>query len=91
MRILIVTDAWAPQINGVVRTLMRTHEELERLGQEVRIISPDLFANLPCPTYLEIRSRALPRGRPAVFLARLGGAVPEQPAAVPLRRLDHFA
>jgi len=60
MRILIVTDAWAPQINGVVRTLMRTRQELESLGQEVRIISPDLFTNLPCPTYPEIRLAVLP-------------------------------
>jgi glycosyltransferase involved in cell wall biosynthesis len=63
MRILIVTDAWAPQINGVVRTLMRTRQELEELGQEVRIISPDLFANLPCPTYPEIRLAVLPGRR----------------------------
>ena len=47
MRILIVTDAWAPQINGVVRTLTRTAEELERLGHEVRVISPDLFRTCP--------------------------------------------
>jgi hypothetical protein len=63
MRILIVTDAWAPQINGVVRTLLRTRQELEGLGQEVRIISPDLFANLPCPTYPEIRLAVLPGRR----------------------------
>ena len=41
MRILIVTDAWAPQINGVVRTLTRTRQELEGLGHEIRVISPD--------------------------------------------------
>ena len=63
MRILIVTDAWAPQINGVVRTLTRTRQELEQLGHDVRIISPDLFANLPCPTYPEIRLAVLPGRR----------------------------
>jgi len=63
MRILIVTDAWAPQINGVVRTLMRTRQELEGLGHAVRIVSPDLFANLPCPTYPEIRLAVLPGRR----------------------------
>ena len=63
MRILIVTDAWTPQINGVVRTLARTREELEGLGHEVRVISPDLFANLPCPTYPEIRLAVLPGRR----------------------------
>src|SRR5215471_11419199 len=63
MRILIVTDAWAPQINGVVRTLTRTRQELEGLGHEVRVISPDLFNNLPCPTYPEIRLAVLPGRR----------------------------
>src|SRR5215468_10459132 len=63
MRILIVTDAWAPQINGVVRTLTRTREELGALGHDVRIISPDLFAGLPCPTYPEIRLAVLPGRR----------------------------
>jgi glycosyltransferase involved in cell wall biosynthesis len=63
MRILIVTDAWAPQINGVVRTLLRTRQELEELGHELRVISPDLFANLPCPTYPEIRLAVLPGRR----------------------------
>jgi glycosyltransferase involved in cell wall biosynthesis len=63
MRILIVTDAWAPQINGVVRTLTRTRQELEGLGHEVRVISPDLFKNLPCLTYPEIRLAVLPGRR----------------------------
>jgi hypothetical protein len=36
MRILLVTDAWAPQVNGVVRTLEKTRETLESLGHEVR-------------------------------------------------------
>jgi glycosyltransferase involved in cell wall biosynthesis len=63
MRILIVTDAWAPQINGVVRTLMRTRQEVEGLGHPVRVISPDLFTNLPCPTYPEIRLAVLPGRR----------------------------
>lgn len=54
-RILIVTDAWAPQINGVVRTLCAVRKELEAYGHEVIVMSPDLFATLPCPTYPEIR------------------------------------
>jgi glycosyltransferase involved in cell wall biosynthesis len=60
MRIVIVTDAWHPQVNGVVRTLTRTREELTRLGHEVHVLSPDLFHNLPCPTYPEIRLAILP-------------------------------
>ncbi len=55
MRLALVTDAWAPQVNGVVRTLQRTKHELEQLGHRVEIISPDLFRTIPCPTYPEIR------------------------------------
>ncbi len=55
MKILIVTDAWAPQMNGVVRTLQTVRGELEREGHEVHVISPDLFRSVPCPTYGEIR------------------------------------
>jgi glycosyltransferase involved in cell wall biosynthesis len=55
MRIAIVTDAWSPQVNGVVRTLQATRAELERMGHKVLVISPDLFASMPCPTYPEIR------------------------------------
>jgi glycosyltransferase involved in cell wall biosynthesis len=63
MRILIATDAWQPQINGVVRTLTRTRQELEALGHEFRVISPDLFVNVACPTYPEIRLAILPSRR----------------------------
>src|SRR4029077_5302844 len=63
MRIAIVSDAWLPQINGVVRTLMRTMDELAVRGHETRMISPDLFRNLPCPTYSEIRLAVLPARR----------------------------
>ncbi len=55
MRIVIVTDAWAPQINGVVRTLQAVRAELERQGHDVLVISPDLYRSIPCPTYPEIR------------------------------------
>jgi glycosyltransferase involved in cell wall biosynthesis len=55
MRIVIVTDAWSPQINGVVRTLQSVRRELEMLGHVVEVIGPDRFVTLPCPTYPEIR------------------------------------
>ena len=55
MRILIVSDAWTPQVNGVVRTLQSVNGELERSGRDVRVLSPDLFRSVPCPTYPEIR------------------------------------
>ncbi|MFM9829236.1 MAG: glycosyltransferase family 4 protein, partial [Sphingomonas sp.] len=55
MRIAIATDAWNPQVNGVVRTLQSVRAELERQGHEVLIVSPDQFYSMPCPTYPEIR------------------------------------
>ena len=55
MRILIVSDAWEPQVNGVVRTLQATIGELRKAGHEVGVISPDLFRSVPCPSYPEIR------------------------------------
>lgn len=55
MKIAIVTDAWTPQVNGVVRTLQAVRAELEASGHEVLVVSPDLFRSLPCPTYPEIR------------------------------------
>lgn len=55
MRIAIVTDAWAPQVNGVVRTLQAVRRELEAIGHQVLVVSPDLYGSVPCPTYPEIR------------------------------------
>ncbi len=55
MRIVLVTDAWEPQVNGVVRTLRSISTELERLGHEVALLAPDRFRSFPCPTYPEIR------------------------------------
>ncbi len=55
MRVAIVTDAWVPQVNGVVRTLTAVRDELLALGHEVLILSPDRFLSVPCPTYPEIR------------------------------------
>ncbi|MEG3151931.1 glycosyltransferase family 1 protein [Sphingomonas sp. ZT3P38] len=55
MRIAIATDAWTPQVNGVVRTLQAVRAELERQGHQVMVVSPDLFYSMPCPTYPEIR------------------------------------
>ena len=55
MRILLATDAWAPQVNGVVRTLTRVVAELRQMDEQVEVISPDQFSTLPLPTYPEIR------------------------------------
>lgn len=54
-RLLIVSDAWHPQVNGVVRSIENTNRELTRMGVEVSMITPDGFRNIPCPTYPEIR------------------------------------
>ena len=54
MKIMIVSDAWEPQVNGVVRTLKMTRRELERAGHCVDIVSPLGFRSWPCPTYPEI-------------------------------------
>ena len=62
MRILLATDAWPPQVNGVVRTLKQLVPELEKLGHAVTVLSPDLFPGIPCPFYPEIRL-ALGAGR----------------------------
>jgi glycosyltransferase involved in cell wall biosynthesis len=66
-RILIVSDAWTPQVNGVVRTLATVAAELRAMGHVVEVIGPDRFRTLPCPTYPEIRLALGPRRR----LARL--------------------
>ena len=60
MKIAIVTDAFYPQINGVVRTLTKTREGLEALGHEVLMITPESFRTIPCPTYPEIRLSVFP-------------------------------
>ena len=55
MRILIITDAWFPQVNGVVRTLSTVSNELRNLGHDVSVVGPSRFRTIPCPTYPEIR------------------------------------
>lgn len=53
-KIAIVTDAWYPQINGVVTTLNETVKMLRNLGHQVTLITPQEFKSIPCPTYPEI-------------------------------------
>jgi glycosyltransferase involved in cell wall biosynthesis len=54
-RITIVTDAWKPQVNGVVRSIEMTNGELARLGVTVDMVTPKDFRTVPLPTYPEIR------------------------------------
>ena len=60
MRLALVTDAWLPQVNGVVRTLGHTIREITAAGHEVTLISPADFRTVPCPTYPEIRLSLFP-------------------------------
>ncbi|MBV7265629.1 glycosyltransferase family 4 protein [Erythrobacter ani] len=53
--VAIVTDAWHPQVNGVVRTLAVTSEVLRQWGHDVTVISPQQYRSFPAPTYPEIR------------------------------------
>ena len=55
MRILIATDAWKPQVNGVVRTYEHLADHLVPLGVEPLFLTPAEFHTVPCPTYPEIR------------------------------------
>lgn len=55
MRVLLATDAWEPQVNGVVRTLTRVVQEMKEMGHIVEVISPDQFKTVPLPTYSEIK------------------------------------
>lgn len=62
MRIVIATDAWSPQVNGVVTTLSQTRDQLIEQGHEVRMVTPEGRPTVPLPTYSEIRL-ALFQGR----------------------------
>jgi glycosyltransferase involved in cell wall biosynthesis len=55
MKILVATDAWHPQVNGVVRTLAHVAREARALGAKLTFLNPDAFLTLPLPSYPEIR------------------------------------
>ena len=74
MRILIATDAWHPQVNGVVRTLTSLARSAAALGAEVQFLTPDGFASLAVPTYPGLRV-ALPNRRE--IARRIEAAAPE--------------
>jgi len=61
MKLAIISDAWHPQVNGVVRTLERVSAELATLGDAVEVIGPDRFRNFAMPGYADIRLAVLPR------------------------------
>jgi len=55
MKILVATDAWHPQVNGVVRTLGHVAREARALGAQLEFLAPAEFWTLPIPSYPEIR------------------------------------
>ena len=55
MRILVATDAWHPQVNGVVRTLSMIAQASKSLGVEVSFLTPNSFHSFPMPSYRELR------------------------------------
>lgn len=62
MRVLLATDAWEPQINGVVRTLQQVVALGPSLGMEIALVTPDQFRNFPMPGYSEVRLARVPAG-----------------------------
>src|SRR6266513_3020216 len=74
MRILIATDAWPPQVNGVVRTLTSLARSASALGAEIDFLTPDGFPSFGVPTYPGLRL-ALPNRREVA--ARIEAASPD--------------
>lgn len=69
--IAIVTDAWFPQVNGVVRTLSTTCDILRQWGHEVSVISPQDYRSVPAPSYPEIRLAITAPGAVGRALAKI--------------------
>src|SRR5580658_5933799 len=63
MKVLIATDAWRPQVNGVVRTLGSLARATAKLGVEIEFLSPEGFWTFPVPTYPGLRLAVPPRKR----------------------------
>ena len=74
MRILIATDAWHPQVNGVVRTLTSLARSAATLGADIEFLTPDGFPSVGLPTYPGLRI-ALPNRRK--IAARIEAASPD--------------
>ncbi|MFN7608701.1 MAG: glycosyltransferase family 1 protein, partial [Ralstonia sp.] len=67
-RILIISDAWRPQVNGVVRTIETVADHLVGDGCAVEVIGPDRFLSIPMPAYPEIRLALGGRSRLAAMM-----------------------
>jgi glycosyltransferase involved in cell wall biosynthesis len=69
-RVLLVTDAWHPQVNGVVRTLEMLARDLEAMGHDVAYATPEGQRSIPMPTYPEIRLTLFPRRHLETLIAQ---------------------
>ncbi len=69
-RLTVITDAWHPQVNGVVRSIENTNRELAAMGIEVSMVTPVPFASIPMPTYPEIRLSLATPGQVARMIER---------------------
>ena len=74
MKILIATDAWHPQVNGVVRTLTSLSRSAAALGADISFLTPEGFPSLPLPTYPGLRIALPTRGEIA---RRIEAAAPD--------------
>src|SRR6516164_3363697 len=74
MRILVATDAWHPQVNGVVRTLTMMAEAAGSLGHQICFLTPESFRTFAMPSYRDLRV-ALPR--PARIARLIAEAAPD--------------
>ncbi len=100
MRVLIATDAWHPQVNGVVRTLTSLERSARRLGAEVGFLTPDGFPTIPIPTYPGLRlalpgagevARRIEAFRPDVIHVATEGTIGHRARSYCLRRGRPFA
>jgi glycosyltransferase involved in cell wall biosynthesis len=72
MRLMIATDAWRPQINGVVRSLEHMAEQASAFGADILFLTPERFRSVPMPTYGEIRLSLVSPGRVERLLQVIG-------------------
>lgn len=90
MRILIATDAWHPQVNGVVRTLSRLDLELRRIGVECHFLTHQLFRHVPCPGYSGLALAVPDRATIEDFIAKASPdfihVATEGPVGIAVRR-----
>ena len=86
-RILIITDAWLPQMNGVVRSIEALVREAPTLGVEIEILAANEFCTVPLPTYPQVRVAVTGPGEVRRRIEQFGSARFYFPLGVALRRV----